>query len=81
MLFISAIVSAGFQHLGLQPLHAAVQPHHRRLAHGDVQIAGPFLDHCLQQLVDENLIGHETFIPPRRSLLYSPLASNKLAAV
>ncbi len=52
MLFISAVVSSGSKHLGFQLPHAAVQPQHRRLADGDVQIARPLLHHGVQQLVD-----------------------------
>ncbi len=42
------------QHLGLELPHAAVQAKHRRLADGDVQIAGALLDHGVQQFVDQN---------------------------
>ena len=49
-----ATVSSAGQHLGLELAHAAVQPQHRRLADGDVQIAGPLADDRLQQLVNED---------------------------
>ena len=44
MLFIRATVSAGSSTLVFELAHVAVQPQHRRLADGDVQIAGALLD-------------------------------------
>ncbi len=38
--------------LGFQPLQVAVQPHDRRLADGDVQVAGLAVNDRLQQFVD-----------------------------
>ena len=42
------------EHLDLEPPHAAVVSDHRRLAHGDVQVAGLELDDGGQQFVDLN---------------------------
>ena len=54
MLFIRADGVFAGQHLGFQLPHAAVQPQHRGLPDGYVQIAGPLVDDRLQQLVDQD---------------------------
>ena len=53
MLFIKAMVSSASSDLGFQLPHAAVQPHHRRLADGNVQVARCLVDHGVQQFVDQ----------------------------
>ena len=53
MLFINATVSSASSDLGFELPHPAVQPQHRRLPDGNVQIAGALLDDGVQQLVDE----------------------------
>ena len=62
MLFIRAVRVGRLEHLGLEPLHAAVETQHRRLADRDVQIARPLLDAGREQLVDENR-AHGSIIP------------------
>ena len=60
-------VSSGSSTLVSSLPHVAVQPQHRRLADGDVQVAGALVDDRLQQLVDEDR-GHATFPLPERAV-------------
>ena len=54
MLFIKRHGVFRLQHLGLQPLHAAVQTQHGGLAHRNVQVARLAVDDRLEQFVDKD---------------------------
>ena len=79
MLFISADGVFRLQDLGLQPLHVAVQPQHRRLPDGDVQIARLAIDDRLQQFVDKDR-GHLLHSSRRRCAAGDPAEEASSAA-
>src|SRR5262249_27762370 len=70
------------EHLGVELAHAAMMPHHRRLTHRDVEVAGLELDDGCQQLVDQNVTGStcaydghgSTFVKGPRNTASGPLA-------
>ena len=63
MLFIRAVVSSLSSDLGVELAHAAVVADHRRLADGDVQVAGLELDDRGQQLVDQDVAVQPRHLP------------------